>query len=62
MALRTDDWRIPAVKTYLRLGYMPVVIHENQIERWKKILRQINREDLLDLIPSVYDGTTTKTI
>ncbi len=62
MALRTDDWRIPAVKTYLRLGYMPVVIHENQIERWKKILRQINREDLLDLIRSVYDGTTTKTI
>jgi len=62
MVLRTDDWRIPAIKTYLRLGYIPVVVHENHIVRWKEVLHKINREDLINLIPSTYDGTTTKTI
>jgi mycothiol synthase len=62
MALTTDDWRIPAIKTYLRLGFIPVVVHENQIKRWKDVLHEINREDLLSLIPSLYDGTSIKTI
>jgi len=62
MALTTDDWRIPAIKTYLRLGFMPIVVHENHIERWRLLLQKISREDLLGLIPSVYDGKTSKTL
>jgi mycothiol synthase len=36
--LETDDFRIPAIKTYLRLGYKPLLIHENQAERWKDLI------------------------
>jgi mycothiol synthase len=36
--LETDDFRIPAIKTYLRMGYKPLLIHENQAERWKDLI------------------------
>lgn len=62
MTLRTDDFRIPAIKIYLRLGFLPVIIHENQIQRWKDILSLINREDLLNMLPSAYDGKTIETL
>lgn len=35
--LRTDDFRIPAIKSYLKLGYQPHVVHDNQPERWRAI-------------------------
>lgn len=35
--LETDDFRIPAIKTYLKLGFSPILVHENQRERWKDI-------------------------
>jgi mycothiol synthase len=35
--LETDDYRIPAIKTYLKLGFVPMLVHENQRERWKGI-------------------------
>ena len=62
MVLRTDDFRIPAIKTYLRLGFVPCIVHENHIGRWQEILRKINREDLAALLPPAYDGTTTHDI
>lgn len=43
--LETDDFRIPAIKTYLRLGYKPLLIHENQGKRWDKILSIIYRQE-----------------
>lgn len=36
--LETDDFRIPAIKTYLKLGYKPYLIHENQGKRWYDII------------------------
>ncbi|MBI2300222.1 MAG: GNAT family N-acetyltransferase [Armatimonadetes bacterium] len=39
--LHTDDFRLAAVLTYLRLGFRPVLIHENQRERWPAVLRLI---------------------
>jgi len=39
--LQTDDFRIPAIKTYFRLGMHPVIVDANQPERWKKIIPQI---------------------
>lgn len=41
--LHTDDFRIPAVKIYWKLGFKPKIIHENQIKRWKAL------EEILDL-------------
>jgi len=37
--LETDDFRIPAIKTYLKLGFSPLIVHENQVERWNLIMK-----------------------
>ncbi|MBB3128454.1 mycothiol synthase [Paenibacillus rhizosphaerae] len=39
--LDTDDFRIPAIKTYLNLGYIPRLVHENQLARWRAIAAQL---------------------
>ncbi len=39
--LSTDDHRIPAVKTYISLGFEPLLVHAGQPERWKNVLAQI---------------------
>jgi mycothiol synthase len=39
--LETDDFRLPAIKTYLKLGYKPLLIHENQGARWDRIFNII---------------------
>lgn len=41
--LTTDDWRIPAIKSYLRAGFEPDVSTEGFQERWEKIYQIINR-------------------
>ncbi len=40
--LQTDDFRLPAVLTYLRLGFHPHIIHENQPARWRTVLAELN--------------------
>jgi mycothiol synthase len=35
--LRTDDWRLPALKTYMKLGYVPFIYAPDMVERWKKV-------------------------
>ena len=37
--LKTDDWRIPAIRTYLRAGFVPVVKagDADMENRWKRI-------------------------
>jgi mycothiol synthase len=37
-ALQTDDFRLSAIKTYLRLGFVPVIVNENQTKRWDVVL------------------------
>ena len=40
--LTTDDWRVPAIKTYLRAGFVPDTESQPDFrERWEKILSQI---------------------
>lgn len=39
--LTTDDWRIPAIKSYLRAGFEPDVSTEDFKERWNKINEQL---------------------
>ena len=38
MALLTDDYRLAAQKTYLRLGFEPRCTHKSHPERWRRIL------------------------
>ena len=42
MVLSTDDYRAPAAKTYLRLGFRPLLRHESHAERWRRILAQLD--------------------
>jgi mycothiol synthase len=46
--LQTEDFRIPAIKHYLNLGFSPVLIKENQREIWAGIFRLIDREKLIN--------------
>jgi mycothiol synthase len=35
--LTTDDWRLPAIATYLKLGFEPDCWHESHLERWADV-------------------------
>lgn len=35
--LDTDDFRLPALKTYLDLGFEPVMVEEGHAERWAQV-------------------------
>jgi mycothiol synthase len=35
--LQTNDWRLPALLTYLRLGYAPLLYASDMAERWQAI-------------------------
>ena len=35
--LTTDDFRIPAIKTYIKLGYLPVINDNDHCKRWQSI-------------------------
>ncbi len=39
--LDTDDFRIPAIKTYLNLGFLPVYVEEGQSQRWRNIFQNL---------------------
>jgi mycothiol synthase len=40
--LRTDDWRLPALKTYLRLGYVPLPYAAGMAERWRAVCAKLD--------------------
>ena len=41
--LETDDFRLPAVRTYLRLGFVPEPRTAGDARRWSKVLRSVAR-------------------
>ena len=43
VVLSTDDFRLPAIKTYLRLGFEPLMDHESYPARWDAIFAKIRR-------------------
>jgi len=43
--LFTDDFRLPAIKTYLNLGFTPDCWHESHAGRWTAILRALGYPD-----------------
>ncbi len=58
--LQTDDFRIPAIKIYLKLGYSPVIVHESQPARWRAVFESIGRPDLIEKYRSVLDGPISR--
>ena len=41
--LSTDDWRLPAIMVYLRLGYEPLLYADDMEGRWKAVCTKLNR-------------------
>ena len=51
--LLTDDVRVPAIKTYLGLGWKPWLFREDMEPRWRKIAENLGREfDSLACLPA----------
>lgn len=42
IVLSTDDWRLPAIKTYLKLGFRPKIIRHDMPDRWRRILEKLD--------------------
>ena len=43
--LLTDDFRVAAIKTYLRLAFTPVLTHGSHADRWRKILAELSWQE-----------------
>ena len=43
--LHTDDFRLPAIKQYLRLGFKPVYNSEGAAERWQAVRNILHKTD-----------------
>jgi len=39
--LYSEDWRLPALKTYLRLGYIPFLYLPEMHDRWQSVCNQL---------------------
>jgi len=39
--LRTDDYRLPAIKTYLTLGYVPFLFAPDMRQRWRVVCEEL---------------------
>ena len=50
MALLTDDYRDGALKTYLRMGFVPVLTHRSHADRWRLILKRLAWPDVLEVL------------
>jgi mycothiol synthase len=40
--LCTDDWRLPAIKTYLKLGWVPFLYAPDMEDRWRAICPEVS--------------------
>lgn len=54
-SLLTDDWRIPAIKTYLALDFIPVLLDEGMEGRWLEIMKQLK----LAVLPTLLEKEGT---
>ncbi len=54
--LLTDDYRLPAIKTYLRLGWKPFIHKAKMMERWQEVFAQLKLEfNVDDVVTFPYD-------
>ena len=48
--LKTDDFRLPAIAIYLKLGFLPEVTDDSHYERWSKVLTELNKKNLISFV------------
>lgn len=58
--LSTDDFRLAAIKTYLNLGFEPLLIHENHRERWRKVFASLGLSELCEQFAGFLEGPLWK--
>ena len=58
--LDTDDFRLPAIKTYLNLGFVPVYVDSTQPERWKEIFKKLELPLMTKEIAHIREVLPTK--
>lgn len=46
VVLQTDDFRLPAIRTYWKLGFQPLIEHESHAQRWHDIARKLDDRSL----------------
>jgi mycothiol synthase len=51
--LGTEDWRLAALKTYLKLGYVPVLHTPEMPERWQAVCAQVGWPFTPEVWPSM---------
>ena len=56
VVLRTDDDRLPAIRTYLKLGFSPLLVHENQRSRWRTALREAQYPEKVEAFADILEG------
>lgn len=44
--LKSDDWRLPAVRSYLKAGYQPVLYDVDMEKRWRLICEKLNLHNI----------------
>jgi mycothiol synthase len=49
--LSTDDFRLPAIKTYLNLGFVPLINHGSHTERWQHVAEELG----IGPLPSIHE-------
>ena len=42
--LLTDDWRVPAIKSYLTAGFRPLHTHDSHARRWSDVFARLGIE------------------
>lgn len=45
VSLNSDDWRLPAIATYLSLGFRPDFWHDSHESRWADVLNQLAKRN-----------------
>jgi mycothiol synthase len=44
--LQTDDFRLPAIRSYQRLGYRPLLFSEDHRRRWLAVVKELGWPEL----------------
>jgi mycothiol synthase len=42
--LSTDDWRLPAISIYLKLGWKPLLFAPDMERRWLTVLSELGKQ------------------
>lgn len=55
--LRTDDFRLSAIHTYLSLGFEPVIVADSHRARWRSILTKLGTLTLIEGFRPILNGS-----